>query len=133
MGTNFYWLKEEKPPCECCGRPFDDARLHIGKSSVGWCFALHVVPEDGIHTLDDWRELLKQPGRIEDEYGNSLSVEDMLARITDRSGRGPGWSPSEYAKNSSQPGPNGLVRSVLNGHCIGHGDGTFDYFVGEFS
>lgn len=132
MGTNFYWLKEEKPPCECCGRPFEQDRLHIGKSSAGWCFALHVVPEDGIHTLEDWRALLKQPGRIEDEYGGAVSFEDMLARITERSGAA-NWSAREYTMNSAQPGPNGLVRSIVHGHCIGHGDGTFDYFVGEFS
>ncbi len=51
MGTNYYL--HEKPDCECCGRPFE--ALHIGKSSSGWCFSLHVMPEDMINTLDDWR------------------------------------------------------------------------------
>ena len=41
MGTNYYLHK--KPPCEACGH--EPAPLHIGKSSGGWCFSLHVIPE----------------------------------------------------------------------------------------
>lgn len=82
MGTNYYL--EPKPPCQCCGRPFE--QLHIGKSSAGWCFALHVIPERGIKDLDDWVRIWSQPeARIVDEY------------------------------------------------CIGHGAGTLDLLVGEFS
>ena len=36
--------------------------------------------------------------------------------------------------NYAEPGPNGLVRAKINGvHCIGHGEGTWDYITGEFS
>ena len=58
MGTNYYLY--QKPDCECCGRPFEP--LHIGKSSAGWCFALHIMPEDGISTLLDWCALWSAPG-----------------------------------------------------------------------
>lgn len=114
MGTNYYL--HQKPDCECCGRPFES--LHIGKSSGGWCFALHVIPEDNINTLDDWRRLWTAPGTfIRDEYGEKVSVEDMEVIITERSWRG--GSP--------------MRNDIYGRHCIGYGAGTWDYITGEFS
>lgn len=114
MSTNYYLFN--KPDCECCGRPFEP--LHIGKSSGGWCFTLHVMPNDNIHTLDDWRELWSQPGAfIRNENGEKVPIADMEHIITKREWRG-------------QP----LLRHTIDGvHCIGHGPGTWDYIVGEFS
>lgn len=114
MGTNYYLHKKED--CECCGRPFPP--LHIGKSSGGWCFSLHVIPEDNIRTLDDWRHLWMAEGTlIRNEYGERISVDEMEKTITKRSWRG-----------------NFPTRHDLDGyHCIGHGEGTWDYIVGEFS
>lgn len=66
MGTNYYL--QEKPPCDKCGREFE--RLHIGQSSAGWCFALHVIPELGINNLADWKKRWEEhPSVIRDEYG----------------------------------------------------------------
>lgn len=53
----------------------------------------------------------------------------------------PGWySPMAYRsieemlqRNNAVPGPNNLLRHKIDQHCIGHGDGTYDYLVGEFS
>jgi hypothetical protein len=115
MGTNYYL--SQKPNCEHCGQP-SGARLHIGKSSGGWCFALHVVPARGIYTLSDWRELWNKPGAvIRDEYGRSISIEEMEQYITNRSWfRGP------------------LQRHDVDGqHCLGHGPGTWDYIAGDFA
>ena len=42
MGTNYYF-EDSSEVCECCGRGAES--LHIGKSSGGWCFSLHVMPE----------------------------------------------------------------------------------------
>jgi hypothetical protein len=114
MGTNYYW--EPKPPCECCGRPFE--RVHIGKSSCGWAFALHVADpkcewDDTPKSLEDWQNKWVV-GRILDEYGTQHAPEDMLSEILDRSH------------------PCGLMHHA-DGHCIGHGDGTYDLIVGEFS
>lgn len=37
-------------------------------------------------------------------------------------------------QNHAVMGPNNLCRSEIDGiHCIGHGDGTWDYHIGEFS
>lgn len=115
MGTNYYL--HPKPPCTACGRPHE--ALHIGKSSSGWCFSLHVMPEDGIASLDDWRRLWSQPeARILDEYGEPVTVDEMERKITERSHRLGGE----------------LRRHDLDGsHCIAHGPGTWDLIVGDFS
>ena len=110
MGTNFY-LKADA--CPHCGH--SNNRMHIGKSSCGWAFALHVIPEEGINCLEDW-EARWASGRIEDEYGDALTPEAMRLRITLR----------EH--------PRGLMRSRIDGHhCVGHGEGTWDLITGEFS
>ena len=106
MGTNYYFAPQ--PPCECCGRPFE--ALHIGKSSVGWAFALHVIPEKNINTLDDWRRLWTAPGVvIRDEYSRNISTDEMEKIITNRK------------------------QNCLHGEGSKRGEGTWDYVQGEFS
>ncbi len=112
MGTNFYLIDEDSnKPCKCCGHLVSP--LHIGKSSAGWAFALHVIPEKGVTTLEDWRRLWSLPGkRILDEYGNEISPKFMEDIITIR---------------------RGVSRSEVDGvHCVGHGGGPWDYITGEF-
>lgn len=113
MGTNYYL--HQQPDCECCGRPFEP--LHIGKSSGGWAFALHVMPDDNVTTLDDWRNLWGAPGAyIRNEYGERIPIADMELIVTVRHHQ------------------RGLLRSDIDGrHCLGHGPGTWDYIAGEFS
>ncbi len=138
MGTNYY-LHEDC--CATCGR--GNSRLHIGKSSGGWCFSLHVDPLDGINTLGDWIERWSKPNTvIKDEYGDTVSRDDMLAAITERS-----WKRKQedepplgyvnwddfHSKNHSEPGPNGLLRHRPGQSCIAHGDGTYDLITGEFA
>lgn len=87
MGTNYYLKETPKPPCECCKRPYETPNLHIGKSSAGWCFSLHVMPEQGIDSLADWQREWAKPGtHIVDEYGRRIPTEDMLSIITERGG-----------------------------------------------
>jgi len=137
MGTNFYF--HEKQPCPHCGRGFDSR--HIGKSSMGWCFSLHVYPEEGINGLDDWKRLWATPGSyIKNEYGEVESVEAMIACITERGPRDTEKKPFGYsswesfhAENGSMNGPNGMLRHRLDRHCVGHGEGTWDLLTGEFS
>lgn len=139
MGTNYYLFKDA---CPHCGRG-DDA-LHIGKSSCGWCFALHVYRDgEGPANLEEWKAAWSVPGvEIRNEHREKISPEDMLATITDREGRpDSGKAPFRYAslsealfKNHAQIGPRNLWRHKIDGTgCIGHGDGTFDLIVGEFS
>lgn len=80
MGTNYY-LQDK--PCKHCGKAKPDR--HIGKSSYGWHFTLHVYPDDGINDLSDWEPLLKAKGTsIIDEYGEILKPKQMKKIITER-------------------------------------------------
>jgi hypothetical protein len=131
MGTNYYW--HERHACPTCDRPFE--ALHIGKSSGGWCFSLHVYPDDGIRDLPDWEERFARAGSwIDDEYGSPVTAAEMRRTIADR-GR-PEWpsgSTFDYASNGAEPGPKNLVRHRIGRHCVGHGAGTWDLIIGDFS
>jgi len=141
MGTNYY-LKKEK--CEHCGR--GDPDLHIGKSSAGWVFLMHVceVNPDGVNIddLQGWQDLWNRPDTaIENEYGDIITPKEMIKIITERS-----W-PRDRTKyygykswqdmlteNYAEEGPNGLLIPVLDPvRCVAHGPGTMAWMRGEFS
>ena len=131
MGTNFYF---ETNKWKQCGHA--ENRIHIGKSSYGWYFALHVIPEMNINNLEDWRNYIKNnEGVILDEYGDELSYPELIDTIANRSYEGKNnWSKKDYHDNWAEPGINGLARhKIIPNHCIGHGEGTYDYIIGEFS
>lgn len=136
MGTNYY--VQTGPLCPHCGR--GPVELHLGKSSSGWVFGLHVYPDMGINTLADWIEYWRDK-HIMDECGASISPEDMIRFITERSFGDRTHAPYGYSswdefhsRNYSEDGPNNLVRHRVDGtHCIAHGEGTYDYIVGAFS
>lgn len=139
MGTNYYWIDTPCPnPCTHC----QQVGVHIGKSSAGWCFSLHV--DDECRTLADWDVRFRRFGSvIQDEYGRTITRDQMIDVITARGrDRALPDTPDDGYKswaefhrlNDSQPGPNGLVRARVDGkHCIGHGEGTWDYITGWFS
>jgi hypothetical protein len=140
VGTNYYLSIQ--PACPACGRSFE--RLHIGKSSAGWCFSLHVIPEQHINTLEDWIALWSKPEAfICDEYDTEISGAEMEAIITERrslTNLNERIWPSFYRDeqdfhtcNDSERGPNNLIRARISATCIGHGDGTYDCIVGDFS
>ena len=132
MGTNYYFYEE--PACPHCG--YQAKPLHIGKSSGGWVFALHAYPEKGINDLDDWIDIFKASDtQVKNEYNVRVSSDTMLAIIIGRQfAREEPESDSWYQTNHAVPGPNGLARSKIDGiYCIGHGEGTWDLHVGEFS
>lgn len=132
MGTNYYLYTSV---CLQCGR--GDEPLHIGKSSGGWCFSLHVDPDKGINDLPDLESRWSTPDAvIRDEYGRAVTPEEIRAVITERK-----WSRTDmplpeswYRDNHAVPGPYNLARHKIEpGHCIAHGAGTWDCIVGEFS
>ena len=133
MSTNYYLHIDE---CASCGH--SRASLHIGKSSYGWCFSLAVyrnmvfldwTTKLWIRTLQDWKEAW-QHGVIRDEYHEIISPAKMLEIITCRSYP----TPPENMNKHSTHGPNNLMRNVIdNIHCIGHGEGPWDYIIGDFS
>lgn len=133
MGTNYYWHPQK--PCDHCHRDYPP--IHIGKSSFGWCFSLHVDPSLGIRDLDDWVDRFQKEGTyIKDEYDQELGVDEMLDIITNRSfDRDFACTPlTTHESRYSCPGPSGLLRHKLSpDFCIGHGSGTWDLMVSEFS
>ena len=73
MGTNYYSVKRDIEHLvmmdfydlhERCYDLDGNDVLHIGKSSSGWCFSLHVIPEQGINSLQDWVKLFIDPERM---------------------------------------------------------------------
>jgi len=135
MGTNYY-VQIDK--CKHCGRFSEE--FHIGKSSAGWCFTLHIIPEMSIHTLGDWKKFWRDK-TIADEYGRQLTEDEMLNIIINRSWDcGEDEIPYRYKSwddfhrlNDSEFGPNGLLRYKIGSFCTGHGEGTWDYVKGDFS
>lgn len=141
MGTNYYsvrrGIEEMEPEAFWAIRdePEGDEVLHIGKSSGGWCFTLHVMPERGIEDLWNWFEILIDPERvIIDEYHQVIPFNEMMQTITGRSWpREKNWTPADYERNNAEPGPNNLARHRIGRHCRSHGLGTWDCVEGRFS
>jgi hypothetical protein len=145
MGTNFYLESTA-----CMPSAFERPRIHIGKSSAGWCFALHVYPSSGEDVdhrpanFGQWCGLLESTeadgsARVVDEYGTEITVAEMIETITVRS-FSRSFPSTHYTNaadfhevNHSDPGPHGLVRHQIDGiYCLAHGEGTWDYLVGDF-
>lgn len=155
MGTNYYLIKPEGKPCEHCGRFDEEQRWHIGKSSGGWCFGLHILEDyespnaKRIDSLDEWKELLTDKRfMIQDEYNSTVFPDEMVDIITNRSWiktwderlsdpyfiEEYGTEDEFHRRNYSERGPNELVRSRVDGnHCESHGEGTWDMIKGYFS
>lgn len=136
----------------------DYPHLHIGKSSCGWCFTMHIIPELDINTWDDWQEYIMNHGiRICDEDDGDITMEELKDRVENRSHDRPIGKPDDifekpaiaekfdlyrgittwgdfYRQNSAEPGPNNLLRhKIESGICVAHGEGTWDYCEGSFS
>ena len=114
IGTNFYAHREACPHCRR-----SQSKYHIGKSSGGWCFSIHVDRFEGVENLADLYKILEAPGTvILDEYDREISLEDMKYIIERH-------EPCHLKK---------LQRHPIDGRlCVGHGEGNSDYLKGEFS
>lgn len=78
MGTNYYWHEGENSPCKLCGKS-NGRTLHIGKSSFGWVFNLHLYKDAGPRDLVDWLRAIRSPGStITNEYGDVITADEML-------------------------------------------------------
>jgi len=153
MGTNYYLVYPQMVDVDChtCGHSHkEQKKYHLGKSSFGWCFSLHVEPSAGINTWYDlYHDILTvvtaNGGHIEDEYGETLTLEEFTPKVTERKSSHNfderDWKDMLYFDeqnfhrlNHSERGPNNLLRHRVDGvYCIGHGEGTWDYITGEFS
>lgn len=138
MGTNYYHVTEAGNYCEHCKRFDEEFSLHIGKSSGGWAFALHIHPEEGISMLGDWVERWQQPNtKTIDSYGGEISSDEMRDIITNRKGQSEsGRKPMGYSNwdefhksNFSYRGPHNLLFSAWR--AVGNED-TYQLFNHEF-
>lgn len=78
MGTNYY---HRTNICDCCGR-YEER--HIGKHSAGWQFSFQAIDEDQlvIQSRKDWyNHLINESGKIFDEYGQELTLEELHAIV----------------------------------------------------
>lgn len=107
MSTNYYLVKDA---CPRCGH---GRRIHIGTYKFGWCFALHLHPQDGINKLSDWKSLFYE-WQIQDEHGDIISPGHMINLIQDTN-----CSPNVPLRH------NGAL-------CVSHGAGAWDNLVGDF-
>lgn len=154
MGTNYY-LRSQR--CGHCGHLPGD--VHLGKSSLGWCFSLHVIPECGVNDLESMIKWLTKSifdgSKIVSEYEEQKTLSEFLDVVTKRTNPRivrDGWDSNwwqcdglprsfSYSSeeafhnlNGSKRGPSGLLRHQVDGeHCIGNGPGTWDLITGNFS
>lgn len=136
MGTNFFSVKKGiEGEADFWSMRESPEVMHIGKSSGGWCFSLHVVPEQGIEDLYDWIPILTDPDRvIINEYRDTIEFYEMIKIITHRSRSEPSnWTLEDYSRNYAEPGPNNLARHTVGQGCLRQGTGTWDCIEGYFS
>ena len=95
MGTNYYAKSPDKEPCECCKRPYDNERIHIGKSSSGRKFTFRSYP--GLESFMDWVTYLHDPDKIiVNEYGETIDYKSFFNLVLLKQGGMGGGSIDEY-------------------------------------
>ena len=103
MGTNYYLVEPNSPPCEHCLRPYPVVEHHIGKSSAGWVFSFH-SPEGGPKTVAQWRtviaECIDRGGHIRDEYNAPCSQTEFW-EFVERKKTSPRSQALEHPRNDT--------------------------------
>lgn len=138
MSTNYYCETGRMLEVECdCGfKHMMPETLHIGKSSCGWTFLLHVIPEKGLECWKDWEEVLVGSRRIFNEYGDDVTLEEMRETVLHRARE---LNDEEKARMEEIAERDGYFldrRSWLFGGEFGRKqgeDGDYSMVTGEFS
>ena len=134
MGINFYLHINT---CDHCGR--SEKTLHIGKSSTGWAFLLHVDPtgETCPRNWSEWAALIAKPGernRVTDEDGREYTLPELVEVVMHRKGATTLETSNNTADGRWFDKSTHLWRVTVDGdRCIETGDGTYDLIVGEFN
>lgn len=81
MGTNYYWKPD---PCPTCGH---SKTYHIGKNSGGWEFLFQGFRDEWseypARSAGDWRKHLASGGKIENEYGDTITPDEFWKLVAD--------------------------------------------------
>jgi len=129
MGMNYY-IKADT--CPCCNKKLGKD-LHIGKSSHGWYFLLHAIPEQNINNLGDWVDRMKGE-EIINEKGEVVSMEEMIKIIKERTNISFPMPRLNNMRDYAEIGLHNLLRYKINDvYCLSHGDGPWSMISGEFS
>ena len=114
MGTNYY----AKFP-KVFGTFPSEEDYHIGKSSGGWVFSLHVDEERGINSFNDLLTMLERCDHIINEYGEEIPIQEMV----------------DIIKRSGYTDARPLVKPEIDGfHCVGFDqEGNCSLIIGNFA
>lgn len=131
IGTNFY--VSDEPTCD---NPAHTRSLHIGKSSAGWKFGFHGIPDHDppLTSWAAWQEFLADRV-IEDEYGQEYTLEEFRPRVENR------HIPKGLSRPICRVTPTeeevqlgfGGRRPVRNSEIEYHDPEGYDFYEGEFS
>lgn len=144
MGTNYYlefrrpvgWhFTDEQLDLEADHAQADPVSLHIGKSSVGWVFGLHVIPALGIGSLSSWitritEAMVRHEGRIVNEYGNPIDFGTLMDIIC--LGKGHRELTPEWLRENGAY-TNHSARGLARRNTAKPGPGAWDLCSGRFS
>lgn len=126
MGTNYY--VNDDPTCN---NPAHTEKLHIGKSSMGWKFGFHAIPEHEppLTSWAAWQEFLA--GRtIEDEYGTKFTLDEFRLVVEYR------MAPSDHGQPICSVNPASIGfrgQATESDERRYHDSEGYDFFDGEFS
>lgn len=88
MGTNYYVTPQCANPCPHCSL----GETHLGKASWGWAFSFRAYCSNAVDGIDwpvqDWDSWLRMLdlGKITNEYGDTLTKDEMLALVESHRG-----------------------------------------------
>lgn len=124
MGTNYYIEHR----CESCGHCREEDKIHIGKSSSGWAFAL---AKDSFCDFEDLlKTLWNNRKNIYNEYGGKVKYHEVLSAILCRdkfrTPSGELLRQNDATIDSNKVGK--LVQEV-----VGEGEHHYFWVDGEFS
>lgn len=119
MGCNYYAIM---PGCgKACEHCAEAREIHLGKSSAGWVF-LFRAQENWSDTaaLDEWLGILDKSESIRDEYGATVTKEDLFCKIISKQ-QAPNRRSSKLGAREGYPSDSDFV-------CAG-----FEFCKREFS
>lgn len=136
MGTNYYAVmnKSKFTETEILDMQSEEEHIeledgeflvHLGKSSFGWRFSLHIYPASGIMNWFDLQNIIHQGIVIYDEYGEEVPYDVFCGIVMDRN-RDMEF-PMKILANRNTPDKFEILEGgILGGYVIVNDD--YEYF-----